>query len=264
MIDSHCHLAGDEFADDLDAVVTRARDAGVAAALCILDAGQRSERDRIGRLRTAWPALRFSAGVHPHRAAECGTADEVDALVREALAEAGACALGEVGLDYHYDLAPRPVQREVFARQVTMARDLALPLVVHTREADADIIEILRAEGRGEVRGVLHCFTGDAALATQALDLGFYVSFSGIVTFPRAAALRDVAASLPHARVLIETDSPYLAPVPYRGRRNEPAWVGHVAGTLAQVWKVSSSDVVAQTTTNFETLFGPNGNYPRT
>ncbi len=256
MIDSHCHLAGDEFVADLDAVVARAQAAGVRGAICILDAGDRVELERVAALRSRWPALRFSAGVHPHRAAASGPIDGIAPLVRAALAASGACAVGEVGLDYHYDFAPRDVQCAVFERQVHLARTLDLPIVVHTREADDDTVDVLRRAGGGQVRGVLHCFTGDAALAAHALDLGFYISFSGIVTFPRAGALRDVAASLPRDRVLIETDSPYLAPVPHRGKRNEPAHVAHVADTLATLWQVPVEDVVRQTTHNVEALFG--------
>lgn len=256
MIDSHCHLAGDEFVDDLDAVIARAIEAGVTGALCILDAGNGVECDRAPGLVARWPAVRFAAGVHPHRAAACGDVEAVEQLVRDALTTAGACALGEVGLDYHYDFAPRDVQRAVFARQVEVARALGLPLVIHTREADADTVDVLAQAGGGEVRGVFHCFTGDAALAHAALDLGFHLSFSGILSFPRAEALRAVAAGVPHDRVLVETDSPYLAPVPFRGRRNEPAWVVKVAETLATVWQVPVADVIGQTTANVEALFG--------
>lgn len=256
MIDSHCHLAGDEFVDDLDLVVTRAQAAGVQGVLCILDAGNRVELDRVPGLRRRWAGIRFSAGVHPHRASACGDVDEVERLVTHVVRECEASAIGEVGLDYHYDFAPRDVQQAVFGRQVQLACALGLPLVVHTRDADADTIAVLREAGGGQARGVLHCFTGDAALAAEALAIGFHVSFSGIVTFPRAEALRDVAAALPHDRVLIETDSPYLAPVPFRGRRNEPAWVGQVAETLAGVWGRPVADVRRQTAATFETLFG--------
>ena len=256
MIDSHCHLAGDEFVADLDAVVVRARAAGVAGAICILDAGNRVELGRVAALRAAWPTLRFSAGVHPHRAGACGPVDAVRQLVHDAIADSGACAVGEVGLDYHYDFAPRDVQRSMFEQQIALAKMLDLPLVVHTRDADADTVDVLRRTGDGKVRGVLHCFTGDAALAAAALDLGFYLSVSGIVTFPRAGALRDVVADLPHDRVLIETDSPYLAPVPHRGKRSEPAQVAQVAATLAGLWQLPVEDVVRQTSSNVDALFG--------
>jgi TatD DNase family protein len=167
----------------------------------------------------------------------------------------GASAVGEVGLDYHYDFAPRDVQRRVFATQVRLARALDLPLVIHTREADADTIDVLTTEGGGEVRGVFHCFTGDEALAAAALNLGCFLSFSGIVTFPRAEALRAVAAAVPRDRVLIETDSPYLAPVPYRGTRNEPAHVARVAEVLSGLWRVPVEAVVQQTTATANGLF---------
>jgi TatD DNase family protein len=148
------------------------------------------------------------------------------------------------------------VQRRVLAAQVRLARARRLPLVIHTREADADTVAILRGEGASEVGGVFHCFTGDARLAEAALGLGFHLSFSGIVTFPRAEALRDVAAATPRERVLIETDSPYLAPVPHRGKRNEPAWVARVADTLAGLWGLPPAEVAALTSANFEALFG--------
>lgn len=255
MIDSHCHLAGDEFQEDLAEVVARARQAGVTGALCILDAAHRVERDRVEGLRQAWPSLRFAAGIHPHRAAAAGPEERLDDVVRAALDEAGACAIGEVGLDYHYDFAPRDVQQRVLARQVRLARARQLPLIIHTREADADTLSILGDEGAAEVGGVFHCFTGDAALAAGALALGFHLSFSGIVTFPRAQALRDVAATVPVDRVLIETDSPYLAPAPHRGKRNEPAYVTRVAETLADLWGMAPDEVGARTSANFERLF---------
>lgn len=256
MIDSHCHLAGDEFVNDLDEVIARAQAGGLRGALCIVDAASRVELDRVPGLRQRWPSLGFSVGVHPHRADASGPVEDLEALVRKALRATQACAVGEVGLDYHYDFAPVPVQLNVFATQVEVARALDVPVIVHTREADDDTIEVLREVGQRQVRGVLHCFTGGPELAAQALDLGFYLSFSGIVTFPRAGALRDVAAGVPRDRVLIETDSPYLAPVPHRGQRNEPARVAQVAETLAGLWGVSVQDVADQTSANFTALFG--------
>ncbi len=259
MIDSHCHLAGDEFADDLEGVLSRAQDAGLTGALCILDAGSRVELDRAAALHARWPAVRFSAGIHPHQAATRGPVDAVATMVSDALAEVGGCAIGECGLDYHYDFAPRDVQRAVFAAQIQLAVTRDLPLVIHTREADADTVDLLRSQGAGRARGVFHCFTGDAALAADALALGFHLSASGIVTFPRAGALRDVLAAVPSDRVLIETDSPFLAPVPHRGRRNEPAFVGQVAATLADLWNCPVAEVVSQTSRNFVAVFGAVG-----
>jgi TatD DNase family protein len=252
MIDSHCHLADAVFEDDLEAVVDRAREAGVTHVLTILAAGDADEARRGERLAGTWEGVRFATGVHPHQAHECPAAGRAAALVREAFArEPRLRAVGEIGLDYHYDFSPRPVQRAVFGEQIAVARELGRPVVIHTREADADTVEVLRAEGGGDVRGIFHCFTGDLALARHALDLGFWISFAGIVTFPRAQALRDVAAFVPADRLLAETDSPFLAPVPHRGKRNEPAWVTRVAETLADVRGSNRAEVADLVTANF-------------
>jgi TatD DNase family protein len=263
MIDSHCHLADDQFQADLPEVIARAQAAGLERVLCILDSGDPNEAARVPRLRELWPAMRFSSGIHPHHA---GTyADDlsrVESTVEAALAAHEAIrALGEIGLDYHYDFAPREIQREVFARQIAIARRRQLPIIIHTREADADTLDILRSVGRGgaeaDVRGVFHCFSGDDALARGALDLGFHLSFSGIATFPRAESLRAIAAWVPADRILIETDSPYLAPPPYRGKRNEPAWVARVADVISGARGETAADLGSRTTGNFQTLFQP-------
>jgi TatD DNase family protein len=236
VIDSHCHLADAVFEPDLAEVVTRAREAGVTHALTILAAGDAAETSRGERLASLWDGARFATGVHPHQAHEYARPGQAAQLVREAFKQnARLRAVGEIGLDYHYDFSPPDVQRAVFAEQVAVARELERPIVIHTREADADTVAILRSEGAGAGTGVFHCFTGDLALARQALDLGFFVSFAGIVTFPGAQTLRDVAAFIPDDRLLVETDSPFLAPVPHRGTRNEPARVTWVAATLAGV-----------------------------
>jgi TatD DNase family protein len=255
LIDTHCHLAGDEFVEDLDDVIARAGAAGVTAAVCILDAINVVERSRVADLRARWPALRFAAGVHPHHAARLSVAD-VQAVVDEALTECAAVALGEIGLDYHYDFAPREVQQQVFAEQVRLAVERALPVIIHTREADADTLAVLDEAGAGQARGVFHCFTGDAALADAAVARGFFVSFSGIVTFPRAGELREVAARVPSDRWLVETDSPYLSPSPQRGGRNEPARVARVLETIAQVRGMSAELAAQQATSNAAVLFG--------
>jgi len=166
-------------------------------------------------------------------------------------------AIGEVGLDYHYDFAPRDVQRNVFSAQVALARDRGYPLVIHTREADDDTVAILEQEGAGRVRGVFHCFSGDSGLARRALRLGFYLSFSGILTFPRSAAVRDAAAIVPLDRLLVETDCPYLSPVPYRGRRNEPAWVVETVKRLADIRGIDPSEVASAASENYRILFAP-------
>jgi TatD DNase family protein len=258
MIDSHCHLADEVFVADLDAAVARARAAGLTGAFCILDAGSDEETARVPGVRAAWGAVRFATGIHPHQAGRYADAvDEAVRVVSSALdTNPDVRAIGEIGLDYHYDFAPRAVQQAVFAVQVDLAGARDLPIVIHTREADADTLAILRDAAR-PARGVFHCFTGDAALAQAALDLGFHVSFSGIVSFPKAQALRDIAAGVPADRLLVETDSPFLAPVPHRGKRNEPAWVARVLEVVASVRGVTPEVLATQTTANFTALFRP-------
>jgi TatD DNase family protein len=182
--------------------------------------------------------------------------DEAVETVRLAASEHKICAIGEIGLDYHYDFSPRPVQREVFRAQIGLALELQVPIIIHTREATEDTFEILGDAGGGRLRGVFHCFTGDEAMARSALDIGFYLSFAGIVTFPRAESIRAAARIAPADRILAETDAPYLAPVPHRGKRNEPAFVAEVAARLAAVRNVSVADLSAQLGNNFDTLFG--------
>jgi len=256
MIDSHCHLADEAFEADLDEVIARARTAGLAEALCILSAGDQAEAVRAQGVMAGWPAVRFATGVHPHSAGNF--ADRVEASVETTRSHAAAfraCGIGEIGLDYHYDFAPRDVQRAVFAAQLAFARDQGLPVVIHTREATDDTFDILKEAGG--IQGVFHCFTGDVATARRALDIGFYVSYAGIVTFPKAADLRDTVKLVPSDRLLIETDSPYLAPVPHRGKRNEPAYVGRVLDSLAAVRGEPAADLGVQVTRNFVRLFGP-------
>jgi TatD DNase family protein len=259
VIDAHCHLADAAFSVDLEAVVARATAAGVEGALVILEAGNDEEAARMQRVASLWPAARTSIGVHPHAAHEYGTnAQRVVETVREQLKRTPlARAVGEIGLDYHYDYSPRDVQLVVFRAQLRLARELGLPVVIHTREADDDTLAVLREEGTGDVRGVLHCFSGTAALARAALDLGLYISLAGIVTFNGAAALRETARLVPIDRLLVETDSPFLAPVPHRGKRNEPAFVAHVLAALAQIHAVEASEMDRSTTANFHRLFRP-------
>ncbi|MDE3155206.1 MAG: TatD family hydrolase [Acidobacteriota bacterium] len=254
MIDSHCHLADEGFVADLEAVVERARGAGLTSACCILAAGEADELARATAVAEAWPAVRFAAGVHPHSAGQVGT--RAREVTHSSLAAVKACAVGEIGLDYHYDYSERPVQQDVFRAQVALARELGLPVIVHTREADEDTLQILRTEGGGTLQGVVHCFTGGADLLRGALDLGFYISLAGIVTFPRASELRDTARLVPADRLLVETDSPFLAPVPHRGKRNEPAWVARVVEVLAETRGTPIAELARQTTENFHRLFG--------
>jgi TatD DNase family protein len=257
MIDSHCHLAGEEFAADLPAVVERAKAAGVSAALVILAADDEAEGRGAGRLRELWPAVRFAVGIHPHQAGRYASdVDAAVARVRRAAADHGAAAIGEIGLDYHYDFAQRDVQQAVFGRQLQLAVELQMPVVIHTREAAGDTFAILQREGAG-ARTVFHCFTGDVEMATRALDIGAWLSFAGIVTFPKAADLRDVARMVPADRFLVETDSPYLSPVPYRKqKRNEPALVARVVEVLAEIRGRTPAEIAAQSSANFAAAFG--------
>lgn len=258
MIDSHCHLADEVFRADLPAVIDRARVAGLDRALVILAAGDPAEESQAARVLELWDRVRFAVGVHPHAAHEFGdNPDRAVTVVRAQCARMSAVrAIGEIGLDYHYDFSPRDLQQRVFTAQVRLARELQLPVVIHTREADEDTVAILREEGRGQLRGVLHCFTGTATLAQAGLDLGFFISVAGILTFPKAGELRDVVKGVPLDRLLVETDSPFLAPVPHRGKRNEPAQVPHVAASLAALHAVPVTEIDRSTTRNFETLFG--------
>lgn len=255
MIDSHCHIAGDEFAGDLVAVTARARDAGIETALCILESEDDGELARAQTVRAAWHSVRFATGIHPHHAGKfAGREDEAIETVRRALDQTDACGLGEIGLDYHYDFSPRAVQQDIFRAQIRLARERRLPIIIHTREATEDTFRILREEGADH--GVFHCFTGDARMAHEALDLGFFLSFAGILTFPRASDLREVARQTPLDRLLSETDAPYLAPVPHRGKRNEPAFVARVVETLAELHGEGREALAAQISTNFNRVFG--------
>jgi TatD DNase family protein len=257
VIDSHCHIAGEEFDGDLPEVVRRAQEAGVASALCILAAGDEAEAARAGRVQEHWPAVRFAVGIHPHHAGTfAGAVAAAIERVRREAQQAGACAIGEIGLDYHYDFSPRDAQHAIFRAQIALARELGLPVIIHTREATDDTFQVIREAGEGRVTGVFHCFTGDAAMARAALDIGFYVSFAGIVTFPKAESLREAARLVPGDRLLAETDAPYLAPVPHRGKRNEPAYVARVVEALAAARGEAPERTADASTRAFETLFG--------
>jgi len=257
LIDSHCHLADEAFAPDLDEVVARARAAGVSAALCVLAMDEPDEAARTPQIATLWPSMRFAIGIHPHQAGRFPQRTPAIATVQRALQATPALgAVGEIGLDYHYDLAPRDVQRDLFEGQVILAGEMQLPVVVHTREAEADTMRIFERSGKRPLYGVLHCFTGTARMAQWAVEAGLYVSFAGIVTFPNAGELREVVRMVPLDRLLVETDCPYLAPVPFRGRRNEPAHVVEVARTVAKVKSMEIDELDAAVTANFQRLFG--------
>jgi len=251
-IDSHCHLADPAFDPDREEVIQRARSAGASAIVCVGESIEAA--GRAAKFAAAHPGIiSFSAGVHPHDAAQFDPIRDIGAITE--FVSAGAVAIGECGLDAHYDHSPRDSQRRAFAAQLSLALELDRPVIVHTRDAEEDTRAMVTEAGRAGVRGVLHCFTGSHGLAEAALAVGWYVSFSGIVTFKKwedDALLRLV----PDDRVLVESDAPYLAPIPNRGKRNEPAWV---ASTLARVANVRGNDVDAfgrQVTANAMRLFG--------
>lgn len=255
-VDSHCHLAFPELGARVEAILGEMADASVEAALCICTTVE--EFDRVHELARTHPNLWATVGVHPD--SEGVREPTVEDLVERAR-QTRVLAIGETGLDY-YRIGSRSWddmawQRERFRVHVRAARTQGLPLVVHTRSAAADTLAILREEGAQEVGGVFHCFTETIEVARAALDMGFFISFSGILTFRNAQALREVAAYVPLERCLIETDSPYLAPVPHRGKVNTPAWVPHVAAELARVKSVPVQEVAQATTQNFARLFRP-------
>ena len=259
MIDSHCHIAGPEFVEDLDVVIERARSARLSHALVILAADDETEIAQGGKVAQTWNAVRFSIGVHPHAAGKfeenpVDAANASDTVIANQPLTRG---LGEIGLDYHYDFAPREVQQQVFREQIRLAKRRRLPIVIHTREAEEDTFRILHEEKASDIGGVFHCFTGDQAMAQRVLDIGFHISLAGIVTFPRAFALKEVARLVPLDRLLIETDSPFLAPVPHRGQRNEPANVVHVAETIGELRGAAAAEIGAAARANFERLFKP-------
>lgn len=257
MIDSHCHLAGQEFAGDLDEVVARARDAGLVRCLVILAADDDAEFEQAERVSRAWPEVRYAVGVHPHQAHKFADSPDAAAGLTGNRLEltSGACAVGEIGLDYHYDFSPKDVQHAVFRAQLQLARTRQLPVVIHTREAEEDTLRIIAEESGGALRGVFHCFSGDSAAARRALGTGFHVSIPGIATFPKASHLRDAAREVPDDRLLIETDSPYLAPIPFRGKRNEPAYVMHTLELVAELRGVTREALGVQLVQNFDRLF---------
>ena len=254
LIDSHAHIQGEEFVQELEAVMDRARDAGVEKVIVVGGAGDLSSNEAAVELARSVPGLFATIGMHPHDAKDVGDLElaKLQVLVREP----GVVAVGETGLDFYYDHSPRQLQVELFCWFIRMARETGLPLVVHNREADREVAELLRCEGKGEIRGVMHCFTGSYESAREFLELGFYLSFSGIITFKNAGPLREVVRRVPLDRILVETDSPYLAPVPYRGKRNEPAFVRFVAETVAKVRGMPLEEVSQATSLNAHTLFG--------
>jgi len=252
LVDSHCHLDFPDFAAELDAVVKRARQAGVGTMLTI---GTKLRAfDGVRAIAERYDDVWCSVGIHPHEAAE-EPIDEASALVERAR-HPRVIGIGEAGLDYFYEHSPKDDQRRNFRAHIAASRETGLPLIVHARDADADLCQILAEEqARGAFPGLIHCFSSTEKLARTALDLGMLISISGIVTFKKADELRAIVADVPLDRLLVETDAPYLAPMPYRGKRNEPAHVVHTAAAVAALKNVEPERLAAQTTENFFTLF---------
>ncbi len=252
LVDSHCHLDFPDFEEDRDAVVGRAAAAGVTTMVTICTRVRRF--DEVRAIAEAYPGVYCSVGTHPHNADE-----ETDVTAAHLVRMADdplVVAIGEAGLDYHYDNSSRDNQRRGLVEHIAAARETGLPLVIHARDADDDMIEILSGEmGKGAFPAVLHCFSSGEKFAARGVDLGFYVSFSGILAFKRSDELRAIAATVPMDRLLVETDAPFLAPPPHRGKRNEPAYVARTADVLADVKGVSPDAIARTTSDNFFRLF---------
>jgi TatD DNase family protein len=250
LVDSHCHLDDKQFDPDRAEVIERAHEAGVDRMMAIGTGNGPPDLECALRLARQYDFIYATVGVHPHDASKA--TPETFAALETVAAEAKVLAIGEIGLDYHYDFSPRDVQHAVFVEQLKLAGRAGKPIVIHTREAWDDTLRVLREHWSGA--GIMHCFSGGAAEARQALDLGFYLSFGGVLTFPKAEALREAARIAPEDRLLVETDAPYLAPVPKRGKRNEPAFMVETAQRLAEVRGVAPERIAEATTANFERL----------
>jgi len=252
LVDSHCHLDFPDFAETLDELIARAAGAGVGAMVTI--STRVGEFDKIRTIAEAYDNVFCTIGTHPHNA------DEEDGITADELIDIAAhpkvVGIGECGLDYHYQYGSPEAQTAGFVAHIEAARQTGLPLIIHSRNADADTAKILREQmARGEFKAVLHCFTGSRELAMTGIELGLTISFSGILTFKASTELRDIARDLPQDRILVETDAPYLAPMPNRGKRNEPAYVAHTAAVLAETRSVSAAEIAQTTTENFARLF---------
>lgn len=256
LVDSHCHLDDKQFDEDRDAVVERALEAGVSRMMAVGSGEGPPDLEAGLRLAERYQFIHATVGVHPHDAskADTGTFKRLEEL----LAHPRVVALGEIGLDYHYDFSPRDVQRAVFIEQLRLARDASKPIVIHTREAWSDTFAVLEEHWRtAGCGGIMHCFSGGPDQARRALDLGFHLSFAGTVTFPKALDIQEAAKQAPLDKLLVETDAPYLAPAPRRGKRNEPAFVVETAKRLAEIRGASYETVAAATTANFNRLCLP-------
>jgi TatD DNase family protein len=255
-IDSHAHIDGPEFENDRDELIVRAREAGVLAILNVGTGDPHSGAlERAVDLANKYDSVYTALGTHPHdaRLFDDAAEERITNLIKQS---SRVIAWGEIGLDFHYDNSPRDTQMEVFRRQLRLARDASLPVIVHTREAEEETIDIVQSEwGTSELPGIMHCFSGSEILAERSIELGMFISFSGIVTFKKADDLRSIVKEVPLNRLLVETDCPYLAPAPYRGKRNEPAYVVEVARCLAEIKGVSLEEIGRITSRNFAGLF---------
>lgn len=252
LIDTHCHLNHHDLAGDIPGVLARAREAGVCRIICAAFDMESSEQ--AVRQAREYPMVCATVGVHPHDSSKFRPEDEE--RLTELCREEKVVAIGETGLDYHYDFSPRDRQRDIFRLHIRMARELGLPLVIHSRESDDDILDILEDEGMPERGAVLHCFSGDTDMALRALEMGCYLGIAGPITFTNADDFRRTVEGLPLDSLLVETDAPYLTPHPHRGKRNEPAYVRLVAAKLAEIKGVTPDEVASSTTANAEWLFG--------
>ena len=253
MIDSHCHLDSTEFDSDRDQVIERALAAGVEKMVAIGTGTGPPDLEAGIRLADKYPAFLATIGIHPHDAAKAGSADY--RRIADLLSHSKVVAMGEIGLDYHYDFAPREAQKSAFIEQMSIAASARKPIVIHTREAWDDTVALLEKYWKPHgISGIMHCFSGGPDEAQRALDLGFYLSFGGILTFPKATQVQESARAAPSDRILLETDAPYLAPVPKRGKRNEPGLIIHTAQKLADLRGCSLEEVSRLTTDNFHRL----------
>jgi TatD DNase family protein len=254
MIDSHCHLDDARFNDDRDAVIDRALAAGVTTMVSIGTGDGPPDIEVAVRIAEKYDCVKATVGVHPHDASKA-TPDTYQRLA-ELLKHPKVIGLGEIGLDYHYDHSPRDVQKAAFREQIEVAKSARRPIIIHTREAWEDTLSILDEHwAPAGLPGIMHCFSGGVHEAEICLRLGFYISFAGVITFPKAVDLHDAAKIVPADRLLVETDAPYLAPVPHRGKRNEPAFVTHTAGRLAKLRETTLDAIMTQTTANWNHLF---------
>lgn len=253
LIDSHAHIQGNEYDGEVEAVIERARGVGVEKIIAVGGAGDMSSNTDAIALADSFHAVYATVGMHPHDAKDVGI-EELETL-RGLTTHPKVVAVGETGLDYYYNHSSHELQEQAFSSFIHMACETGLPIVVHERDAAEKAAELLRQEGNGKLCGVIHCFTGNYKAARAYLDLGFYLSFTGIITFKNAEPLRAVVRQIPLDRILVETDAPYLTPVPHRGKRNEPAYVRFVAETVAKVRGISLEEVASITTANTQKLF---------